>query len=189
MFIALSGWYSSLYDIGKVRMRQKRLLQLNLSSPHICWSSTSDGRFTHDVSCPKIRKFIKLHLRYDELSYLLLISLIFGLGSELLTKNTRRLSPDLPHWFIIMPSWQAVVFYTFAWAILFSISGYIIEETGMGYRSRFWNTSFLARIPADVPRLTGVLLVMCLVILSINLLSSGWWILGQCEQQSSDYTL
>ena len=86
------------------------------------------------MSCPKIRKILKSHLRYDELFSILLVSLFFGLGSELLTQNSRRVSPELPHWFSVMPSWQAVVFYAIAWAILFSIFGYIVEETEWGYR-------------------------------------------------------
>jgi len=68
------------------------------------------------------------------LSSILLVSLFIGLGSELPTQKSRRVSPEPPHFFSIMPPWQAVLFYMIAWAILFSIFGYIVEETEWGYR-------------------------------------------------------
>ena len=57
-----------------------------------------------------------------------------GLVSEVLTANSRRVSPALPYWLSIMPPWQAVLFYTFAYAIFFSIFGYVVEETEWGYK-------------------------------------------------------
>ena len=64
-----------------------------------------------------------------------------------------------------MTLWQAVLSYTIAWAILFFIFGFIVEETEWGYRLlKFWNSNCPVCTPTGLPRLTGVLLIVCHVL-------------------------